>query len=97
MSKYIPRGNNLIVKSREIAEKTKGGIIIPETAQETMKDPIAIVVEVGIDVKEFKVGDFVIPRIHSVQLIPGEKNLFVLNEEQILCKVVEYSIVNGGV
>lgn len=94
MNRYIPRGNNLVVKSREIAEKTKWGIFIPETAKETMKDPIAIVIEVGVDVKEFKVGDLVIPCIHSVQPIPGVANMFILNEEQILCKVEEHIILN---
>lgn len=94
MNRYTPRGNNLIVKSREIAEKTQGGIIIPDTVKDQMQDPIAIVVEVGIDVKEFQIGDLIIPRLHSVQLIPNEKNLFVLNEEQILCKVEENIIIN---
>lgn len=44
MAKVIPLGDRVLIK-REQAEKTKGGILLPETAKE--KPKIGIVLEVG--------------------------------------------------
>lgn len=45
--KIIPLGDRVLVKAKEVEEKTASGIFIPQTAQE--KTQIATVVAVGDD------------------------------------------------
>jgi chaperonin GroES len=48
-----PLGDRVLVKMEQEEEKTKGGLFIPETAQE--KTQIASVIAVGDDEEEIKV------------------------------------------
>ncbi|SIQ70057.1 chaperonin GroES [Alkalispirochaeta americana] len=50
-----PLGDRVLVKMEKEEEKTKGGLFIPETAQE--KTQIAVVVAVGDDKDEIKVKE----------------------------------------
>ena len=51
--KIKPLGDRVLVKMEEVEEKTKGGIFIPQTAQE--KTQTGVVVEIGDDKEAIKV------------------------------------------
>ena len=53
-----PLGDRVVLKQQEAEEKTKSGIILPDSAKE--KPQAAVVVSVGPDVDQVKEGDKVI-------------------------------------
>lgn len=57
--KVKPLGDRILVKSVDAAEKTKGGIIIPATAQEKTQEAQVVAVGTSEDIK-VKVNDKVI-------------------------------------
>ena len=51
--KVIPLEDRVLIKNAELAEKTKSGLFIPQTAQE--KTQVGVVTAVGSDKEEIKV------------------------------------------
>lgn len=58
--KVKPLGNRILIKVKETEEKTSGGIILPETAQE--KTQVGNVIAIGDDKEAItvKIGDNVV-------------------------------------
>jgi chaperonin GroES len=56
--KFKPLKDRVFVKYSEEAEKTAGGIYIPESAKE--KPQKGVIEAVGSEVKEIKVGDIIL-------------------------------------
>ncbi len=76
--KITPLGDRVLLKNEEAEEKTKGGLYIPQTAQE--KTQTAVVVAVGDDEDiKVKVGDRVMHDKYAgtVVSIEGEDHLIV--------------------
>jgi chaperonin GroES len=88
MIKVIPVGDRLLIKRGLTPEKTKGGIVIPETSR--MNTEVARVVFVSPDVKDFKEGDMIVCGKYSgVSLeIEGEE-FCLLRIEDIVGKICE--------
>ncbi|NLK62322.1 MAG: co-chaperone GroES [Fusobacteria bacterium] len=87
--KIKPIGDRVLVKMVEIEEKTKGGILLPDTATKE-KSMIGDVVEVGNGekVKEINVGEKVIYEKYSgTEVKDGEEKYLLLNVDNILAKV----------
>jgi len=63
-------GNRLIVRRYPPEDTTKGGIILPDTAQQ--KQALAWIVKVGTGVKEggFEVGRTVLFPLHALDTLP---------------------------
>ena len=57
--KVKPLGDRILVKPVDAAEKTSGGIIIPQTAQEKTQEAKVVAVGASEDIK-VKVGDRVL-------------------------------------
>ncbi len=79
----LPLGDRVLAKIEQVAEKTAGGIFIPQTAQE--KTQVAVVVAVGDDKDAIKVK-------------PGQKIMYdkyagtsvnVDGEEQLILKAAD--------
>lgn len=93
MIKLKPLGNRILIK-RFKAKTTKGGILLPEAAQEKPKEGEVIAVGPGKSdehgVKEFinvKVGDRVLFSSYSgteVKNQDGEEEYLILSEDDIL-------------
>ncbi len=93
--KVIPLHDRVLLKRLEEQEKRKGGIIIPDTAQEKPQE--AEVIEVGkgrvtedgkvipLDVKK---GDKVlIGKFSGTEVTIGDTEHIIVREEEILAKV----------
>ena len=81
--KIKPLADRVVVKIVEGVEKTKSGIILPDTAKE--KPEQGKVVAVGKDVKEVKEGDMVMFAKYGPTEVKVEgKELLVIKEEDIL-------------
>jgi chaperonin GroES len=89
--KVRPLGNRVIVE-REEAALSKGGILLPESAQQKPKRGKVIAVGPGktdergrIHPVEVKVGDTVLFSSYGgTEFKKGNEELFILNEEDIL-------------
>lgn len=93
--KVIPLHDRILLKRLEEKEKTKGGIIIPDTAKEKPQE--AEVIEVGkgrttedgkvipLDVKK---GDKVlIGKFSGTEVMIGDVEHIIVREEEILAKI----------
>ena len=85
--KIIPLGDRVLVKAKEVEEKTASGIFIPQTAQE--KTQIATVVAIGDDESiKVKVGDEVIhDKYAGTQFKDNGDEYLILNYADILAVI----------
>ncbi len=95
MAKIKPLGDRILIRPLEAEEKTKGGIIVPDTAKEKPQEGKVVAVGKGkmlesgkIEPVEVKVGDKVLYGKYSGTEIKlnGEEHLIV-KEEDILAIV----------
>ena len=92
-----PLGDRVIVKPLKAEEKTKGGIVLPDTAKEKPQEGEIVAVGKGkvledgkIRALEVKVGDRVLYGKYSgteVKLKKGEDDLLIMHEDDILAVV----------
>jgi len=93
--KIRPLGDRIVVEPLEAEEKTKGGIILPDTAKEKPQEGKVVAVgkgKVGEDGKpvpmEIKVGDKVLYGKYSgTEITIDDKEYIILKEEDILAVV----------
>jgi chaperonin GroES len=86
--KVKPLGDRILVKVLQIEEKTKGGIYIPQTAQE--KTQQGVVEEVGDaqDVIKVKVGQKVIyDKYAGTQIKIDDVDYLILRNDDVLAVV----------
>ncbi|MFH1622628.1 MAG: co-chaperone GroES [Candidatus Omnitrophota bacterium] len=85
-----PLGDRILIKPLEAEEKTKGGIVIPDTAKEKPQEGKVVAVGKGktlesgkVEPVEVKVGDIVLYGKYSGTEISkdGEEYLFVKEED----------------
>ena len=90
--KFRPLGDRVLVKRVEEEEKTKGGIIIPDTAKEKPQEGEVIAVGSGarneagqLQPLDLKVGDRILFGKYSGQTVKVEGDeLLVMREEDIM-------------
>lgn len=96
--KIRPLGDRVVVEPLEAEEKTKGGIILPDTAKEKPQEGKVVAVGKGkINEKtgeviplEVKVGDKVLYGKYSgTEVTIDEKQYIILREDDILAVVEE--------
>lgn len=83
----IPLGERVLLKAKEVEEKTASGLYIPQTAQE--KTQIATVVAIGDDENiKVKVGDQVVhDKYAGTQIKDGNDDYLLINFADILAIV----------
>lgn len=88
-----PLGDRIVVKPLEAENKSKGGILLPDTAKEKPQEAIVVAVGKGkvlengtIQTPEVKVGDKVLYGKYSGNEITNKEGeeLLILREEDIL-------------
>ena len=91
-----PLGDRVIVKPLEAEEKTKGGIVLPDTAKEKPQEGKVVAVGKGkvldngsVQVPEVKVGDRILYGKYSGSEITTKDGdeLLIMREEDILAIV----------
>ncbi len=81
-----PLGDNVVAQAEVAASKTASGLYLPDTAKE--KPKTSVVVAVGKDVKEVKVGDRIIYGGYTqTEVKVGSEDYVIIKEENILAKV----------
>jgi chaperonin GroES len=84
MTKIKPVGRRAVVQ-RQDAVATKGGILLPDSAQKKPKQGKVLAVGTGLDIK---VGDEVIfTSFGGTEYKMGDDDYLILNEEDILAIV----------
>ena len=93
MVKLKPLGNRVLVQRSKV-KATKGGILLPDTAQEKPKEGIIIAVGPGkrndegkLDALSVKVGDTVLFSSYAgteVKSNDSDEELLILSEDEIL-------------
>jgi len=95
MAKLKPLGDRVVVERLEAESKTKGGIVLPDTAKEKPKEGKVIAIGDGrlLDdgsrsKPQVKVGDRVIFTSYAgSEVTVDEKELVVMREEDILAVI----------
>ena len=88
----IPLGDRILVKPLSVEEKTKGGIIVPDTAQEKPQQAKVVAVGKGkllddgkVKELEVKAGDTVLyGRYGGTEIKYKDEDLLILKESDIL-------------
>ena len=82
-----PLGERILIKIKSSEEKTAGGIVIPETAQEKTQEGIVVSVGDSPDIK-VKKGDVVIyDKYAGTQIKIDDKDHLILKLEDILAVI----------
>lgn len=82
-----PLGERILVKIKSSEEKTAGGIVIPETAQEKTQEGIVVNVGESPDIK-VKKGDVIIyDKYAGTQIKIDDKDHLILKLEDILAVI----------
>lgn len=86
--KVIPLKDRILIKPIEAEEKTKSGIIIPETAKENTYRGTVVAVGDGKEIPDIKAGDTVLyEKFGGTEIkIEGDKHL-ILQAKDILAKL----------
>ena len=85
--KFKPLKDRVFVKYSEEAEKTAGGIYIPESAKE--KPQKGVIEAVGSEVKEIKVGDVILFDKYSGSKINIENNEYLIIKEEDILGIIQ--------
>jgi len=82
-----PLGERILVKIKTSDEKTAGGIVIPETAQEKTQEGIVVSIGDSPDIK-LKKGDVIVyDKYAGTQIKIDDKDHLILKLEDILAVV----------
>jgi chaperonin GroES len=85
--KFKPLKDRVFVKYSEEAEKTAGGIYIPESAKE--KPQRGIIEAVGSEVKEIKVGNVILFDKYSGSKINIDNNEYLIIKEEDILGIIQ--------
>jgi chaperonin GroES len=85
--KFKPLKDRVFVKYSEEAEKTAGGIYIPESAKE--KPQKGVIEAVGSEVKEIKVGDVILFDKYSGSKINIDNNEYLIIKEEDILGIIQ--------
>jgi chaperonin GroES len=85
--KFKPLKDRVFVKYTEDAEKTAGGLYIPDSAKE--KPQKGLVEAVGSEVKEVKVGNTILFDKYSGSKVNIDSNEYLIIKEEDILGIVE--------
>jgi chaperonin GroES len=75
-----PLADYVVAKTEEAKTQTASGLYLPEKAQE--KPKVAVVLAVGKDAKQVKVGDKIIYKTYSTTEVKVEREDYILVKEE---------------
>lgn len=91
-----PVGNRVIAKRTEQEEKTKGGIILPDTAKQKQETAIVLAIGTGTTTKEGKqipipvsVGDTILMDRYSSQEVTIDGEEYIIVKADDIVAIVE--------
>ena len=95
MSKVQPLGDRVLIKVLEAQERTKGGIVLPDTAKEKPQEGKVVAVGKGRTAEdgkvaplEVKIGDKILfGKYTGTEIVVNEEEYLILKEEDILAIV----------
>jgi hypothetical protein len=87
--KFVPKKSQMLGRLVQFA--AKGAIVLPEV-QGQKESKIILIDRVGPHVKDYKPGDFVVPRKYEIVMLRGGVNWFVIDEADIIGGVEELSM-----
>ena len=82
-----PLGDRVVLKQQEAEEKTKSGIILPDSAKE--KPQAAVVVSVGPDVDQVKEGDKVIYTEYAGTEVKYQEEEYTIVDQKDVIAIVK--------
>lgn len=82
-----PLGDRVVLKPQEAEEKTKSGIILPDSAKE--KPQAAVVVSVGPDVDQVKEGDKVIYTEYAGTEVKYQEEEYTIVDQKDIIAIVK--------
>lgn len=90
-----PVGDRIVVKALEATEKTKGGIVVPDTAKERPQEGKVVAIGKGrlledgtIKPLEVKVGDRILfARYSGMEVVVKDEDFLILKEGDVLAVV----------
>lgn len=83
-----PIGNRVLIEVKTTTEKTKGGIVIPQQAQEKTQEGIVVAIGDSPDIK-VKVGDTIIyDKYAGTEIKINDKEHLLLKADDILAVIV---------
>ena len=82
-----PLGDRVVLKQQEAEEKTKSGIILPDSAKE--KPQAAVVVSVGPDVDQEKEGDKVIYTEYAGTEVKYQEEEYTIVDQKDIIAIVK--------
>ena len=82
-----PLGDREVLKQQEAEEKTKSGIILPDSAKE--KPQAAVVVSVGPDVDQVKEGDKVIYTEYAGTEVKYQEEEYTIVDQKDIIAIVK--------
>ena len=82
-----PLGDRVVLKQQEAEEKTKSGIILPDSAKE--KPQAAVVVSVGPDVDQVKEGDKVIYTEYAGTEVKYQEEEYTIVDQKDIITIVK--------
>ena len=85
--KFKPLKDRVFVKYSEEAEKTAGGLYIPESAKE--KPQKGVIEAVGSEVKEIKVGDIILFDKYSGSKVNIDNNEYLIIKEEDILGIIQ--------
>lgn len=85
--KFKPLKDRVFVRYSEEAEKTAGGIYIPESAKE--KPQKGVIEAVGSEVKEIKVKDIILFDKYSGSKINIDNNEYLIIKEEDILGIIQ--------
>lgn len=88
---YIPMKYRCLIKIEPVADKTPGGIILTDRSKQDVRVQIGRALVVAIGGNAFEnyigdtpaVGDSVLVDVYQASKIPGEDDLYVINDDDI--------------
>ena len=92
MAKIQPLGDRVLIKVLEAQEKTKGGIVLPDTAKEKPQEGQVVAVGKGhiseegkVTPLELKAGDKILfGKYYGTEITVDSEDYLILKEEDIL-------------
>lgn len=90
MVKIKPLGNRILIK-RSKAPTTKGGILLPDSAQQKQQEGTVLAIGPGKvseegnrETVQVKVGDLVLFSSYAGTEVKGEEEMLILSEDDVL-------------
>ncbi len=81
-----PLNDRILVEIKTTNEKTTGGIVIPQTAQEKTQEGIVVSIGDSADIKVKKGDQVIYDKYAGTQIKINDKDHLILKNEDILAK-----------